>query len=314
MAPVPLITGLALALFLVPGLATAGPSLSGPYRAEAYGTVELKTEGSHVAGTYVGSGGCSFDAQRQVLEGDFEGSVLVGRLTVCQTGDLCPAEQTYSMLAFYNAADNSLVAYVKLSAGCQSAGVPRSGRFMLTSATRTVPDETPTSGAAPAGPAAELVSKRNSRMDLAKQALRKGDELYQQKQYVEAAKQFKASLEIDSGDTNWPAYMGLGSSQLMQGQVAMAIRNLERANSARRGGEPSLYYMLGCAYAQKRDKAKALEYLGRAVDAGYDLESASKIDNDLRQALGTDPRFTELVKRSADKKARGTATSGNSSP
>lgn len=314
MAPASIITGLALALFLVPGLAAAGPSLSGPFRADTYGTLELKTEGDHLTGTYVSGGGCALDAQRLVLQGDFEGSVLVGRLTVCQTGDLCPAEQTYSMLGFYNAADGSLVAYVKLSAGCQSPGLPRSGRFMLTSATRTVPDETPTNGAPPAGSAAELVSKRGSRMDLAKQALRRGDELYQQKQYVEAAKQFKASLEIDSGDTNWPAYMGLGSSLLMQGQVSAAIRNLERANTARRGGEPSLYYMLGCAYAQKRDKVKALEYLTRAVEAGYDLETASKNDKDLHQALGADPKFQELVKSSAGKKARGPATTGNLSP
>lgn len=313
MAPAPIITGLVLALFLVPGLAAAGPSLSGPFRADTYGSLELKTEGDHLTGTAVGGGGCSFDAQRMVLQGDFEGSVLVGRLTVCQTGDLCPAEQTYSLLGFYNAAEGSLVAYVKLSSGCQSPGLPRSGRFMLQPATRTVPEETPTHGAAPAGSAAELVSKRGSRMDLAKQALRRGDELYQQKQYVEAAKQFKASLEIDSGDTNWPAYMGLGSSLLMQGQVAQAIRNLERANTARRGGEPSLYYMLGCAYAQKRDKAKALEYLTRAVEAGYDLETASKNDQELHRALGADPKFQELVKSSAGKK-RGAATSGNLSP
>lgn len=313
MAPAPLITGLALAVFLVPGLAAAGPSLSGTFRADTYGQLELKTEGSHVVGTYVGGGGCGFVPQTQVLEGDFEGSVLVARLRVCLKGDLCPAEQSYSLLGFYNAADNSVVGYVKLSPGCQSDGLPRSGRFNLVSANRAAPEETPTTGA-PAGSAAELVSKRGSRMDLAKQASVKGQEFFEKKQYGEAVKQFKASLEIDSGDTNWPAYMGLGASQLMQGQVALAIKNLERAKSALRGGDPNLYYMLGCAYAQKRDKAKALEYLGRAVEAGYDLETAAKNDKDLNQALGSEPRFKELVKSSADKKGRGTATSGTSSP
>ena len=311
MAPAPIITGLALAFFLVPGLAAAGPSLSGSFRADGYGLMELTTEGQHVVGTIQEGNGCGFDAQTKVLEGDFEGSVLVARLRVCQTGDMCPAEQTYNVLGFYNAAANSVMAYVKLRNGCQSAGLPRSGRFMLVANAQAIPEETPTSGTA--GSAADLVAKRGSRMDLAKQASRQGPELDEQKQYAEAVTQIKASLDIDSGDTNWPAYMGRGSSLLKLGQVAPAIRDLERANSARRG-EPSLYYMLGCAYAAKRDKVKALDYLGRAVEAGYDLELAASNDKDLVQALGNDPKFKELVKSSADKKSRGTVTSGKTSP
>jgi len=311
MAPAPIITGLALAFFLVPGLAAAGPSLSGNFRADSYGSLELKTEGDHVVGTAVDGGACHFDSQTKVLEGDFEGSVLVARLRVCQTGDMCPAEQTYTVLGFYNAADSSVVAYVKLRNGCQSAALPRSGRFTMVAAAKVIPEETPTSGTA--GSAADLVAKRSPRMEAAKQASQRGEQLYKQNQFAEAVKQFKQSLDSDSGDTNWPAYMGRGSSLLKLGQVAAAIRDLERANSARRG-EPSLYYMLGCAYAQKRDKAKALDYLGRAVEAGYDLESAASIDKDLVQALGSDPKFKDLVRGSAERKSRGTATSGNSSP
>jgi hypothetical protein len=294
MAPASIITGLALAFFLVPGLAAAGPSLSGTFRADGYGSLELRTEGEHVVGTAVEGGPCKFDPQTKVLEGDFEGSVLVARLRVCQTGEFCPAEQTYTVLGFYNAADGSVVGYVRLRSGCQSPALPRTGRFTLVSAAKAVPDETP--------------------MEAAKQANQRGDQLYKQNLFAEAVKQFKLSLDYDSGDTNWPAYMGRGSSQLKLGRVELAIRDLERAHSARRG-DPSLYYMLGCAYAQKRDKTKALDYLGRAVEAGYDLQSAVSNDKDLQQALGSDPQFKELVKTSADrKKSRGTATSGSSSP
>jgi tetratricopeptide (TPR) repeat protein len=311
MAPAPFITGLAVALFLAPGLAAAGPSLSGPFRAELYGPLELKTEGAHVVGTALPGNACRFDSQSKVLEGDFEGSVLVARLRVCQTGDLCPAEQTYTVLGFYNAAENSVVAYVKLSSGCQSAALPRSGRFMMVSTAQAVPAETPTSSTA--GSATDLVTKRNPRMEAAKQASQRGEQLYKQNLFAEAVKQFKQSLDIDSGDTNWPAYLGRGSSLLKLGKVDLAIRDLERANSARRG-DPSIFYMLGCAYAQKRDKPKALEYLGRAVEAGYDLETAASNDKDLIQAMGNDPKFKELVRSSASKKPRGTATSGNLSP
>jgi tetratricopeptide (TPR) repeat protein len=311
MAPAPFITGLALALFLVPGLAAATPSLSGSYRADSYGSLELKTEGDHVVGTAVDGGACRFDSQTKVLEGHFEGSVLVARLRVCLTGDMCPAEQTYTVLGFYNAADSSVVAYVKLRNGCLSPALPRSGRFMLTAAAKAIPEETPTSGTA--GSATDLASKRGPRMEAARQALDRGRELYKQNQFAEAVKQFKVSLDMDSGDTNWLAYSGRGSSLLKLGRVDQAIRDLERANSVKRG-DRDLYYMLGCAYAQKRDKAKALDYLGRAVEAGHDLETAITINKELKQALGNDPKFKDLVKSSAERKSRGTATSGNSSP
>src|SRR5262245_40954454 len=111
MALAPHITGLAVALFLVPSLAGAGPSLSGSYRAEGLGTVELRTEGGHVVGKATdGGSGCKLDPNVPVLEGDFEGSVLVARVTLCVTGDMCPPTQSYGLLGFYNEANRSVVA------------------------------------------------------------------------------------------------------------------------------------------------------------------------------------------------------------
>ena len=44
------------------------------------------------------------------------------------------------------------------------------------------------------------------------------------KEYAEAAAQFKQSLEYDSGENNWPAYLGKGSSLLKLGKVNDAIK------------------------------------------------------------------------------------------
>jgi len=317
MAPAPSITGLLLALFLVPGLAAAGPSLSGSFRADPYGVIELETQGGHVTGTMVEGGACRFDAARKVLEGDFEGSVLVARLTVCLTGELCPAEQTYSVLGFYNEQDGSLVAHVRLREGCQSAGLPRSGRFVLTPVRKEIPDETPTSGTE--GAAGDVSGKRSTRTEAARQANMRGDQLYKSKKFAEAAKQFEQSLKFDSGDSNWPAYLGRGSSLLKMGQTDLAIKDLERSriansNHAPAAKDPNILYMLGCAYAQKLDRRRALDYLSRAVEAGYPLHKAAEADPDLKRVLGGDSQFQDLVNKSLAQQARGTAASGSPSP
>ncbi len=311
MAPVPLTTGLVLAFFLIPGLAAAGPTLAGSFRADSYGTLELKTEGEHVSGRVVDGGPCHFDAQREVLVGDFEGSVLVARLTVCQTGAMCPSEQTYTVLGFYNEADSTLVAHVRLRDGCQSSSLQKAGRFVLVQASETGSTETPAGGnsAAPEPP-----GKRGARnVEAAKQASQRGDQFYKLNKFPEAAAQFKQSLDYDSGDSNWPAYLGRGSSLLKLGQVNLAIKDLEKARNAN-PQNGFILYMLGCASAQKRDKPKALDYLKRAVDAGYELHAVAEHDPDLTRALGSDSQFKELVKSSREKNSRGTAGSGTSSP
>ncbi len=317
MAPAPFITGLVLAVFLVPGLAMAGPSLSGSFRADPFGTLELRTEGTHVIGTAVEGGACRFDASRKVLEGDFEGSVLVARLTLCLTGELCPAEQSYSVLGFYNEVDGSVVAHVRLREGCLSAGLPRSGRFVMTPVREQLPEETPTSGVE--GAAGDASGKRNARMEAARQASLRGEQLYRSKRFSEAAKQFKLSLDYDSGDSNWPAYLGRGSSLLKMGQVDLAIKDLERsrtgnANSALGAKDLNILYMLGCAHGQRGDRRKALEYLRSAVEAGYPLHKSAEADPDLKRVLGSDPQFQDLVNKSLAQQNRGTAGSGSPGP
>jgi tetratricopeptide (TPR) repeat protein len=304
MAPASFTAGLALALFLVPSFAAAGPSLSGFYRAEPYGKLEMKTEGAHVTGTLVSENPCNFPPPTQVLMGDFEGSVLVARLRVCQTGDMCPAEQFYTVLGFYNSDDNTVVAYVRLRDGCQSSALPKSGRFVLGMADKTVPEETPTSSATAA------VLDANTRR-AAMLATRRGEELYQLGQFAEAVKSFTQSIDLDGGTTSWSAYFGRGMSQLRQGKADLAIKDLEKARA--RTDEPRIFYGLACAYAAKRDKVKALDFLGRAVAGGYDLENALA-NKELVQALGNDPKFKEWVKISSEKKSRGTAAGGNTSP
>ncbi len=316
MAPASFITGLVVASLLFSGLAAASPTLAGSFRADPYGALEFSTEGELVSGVTVEAGPCHFDAQRRILEGYFQGSVLVGRLTVCQTGPVaCQMEQEYPFLGFYNEEDNTLVAHVRLREGCQSPAL-RAGRLVLVPERREPPAETPASSAPGASSASVVASKRNQRnIDAARQANELGKRLYLRKDYVGAAQQFEISLSHDPGDKNWPAHLGLGSSRLKLGQVKAAIEALEKSRSYNRK-DSSILYMLGCAYGQKGDKSKALSYLERAVRAGYPLHEVVEGDPDLTRHLGSEAQFQDLLKKSREKAApsRGTAGPGTLSP
>jgi tetratricopeptide (TPR) repeat protein len=154
--------------------------------------------------------------------------------------------------------------------------------------------------------------------DAAKQAAELGKQLYQQRNFADAVKQFDQSLSYDSGDSNWPAYLGRGSTLLKMGQVKAAISDLEHSRSANAATtnkrDPSILYMLGCAYGQKGDKKQAMDYLRSAVRLGYPLHEYIEGDPDLTRALGDEPQFKELVRKSRERKARGPAGSGSSSP
>jgi tetratricopeptide (TPR) repeat protein len=309
MAPASFITGLALVFILAPGLAAGSPVLSGSFRADTYGTLELATEGERVTGTAVDGGPCKFDAQRQVLEGDFQDGVLVGKLTVCHTSNSsCPAEVAYPILAFYNEAEQSLVAHVRLPSGCESVAL-KGGRFVLVPVRKEPVEPAPPPGSNPGTSSASQVANKRTPRDLesAKRANEQGRQLYLENNFVQAAKQFEISLSHDSGDRNWAAYMGRGSSRLKLGQVDGAIEDLERARSANARVSPAakdtrILYMLGCAYGQKGDKKKALEYLSLVVKVGYPLHEVVENDPDLKRHLGNEQEFNNLLKKSREKK------------
>jgi hypothetical protein len=312
MAPASFITGLAVAFFLAPALAVAGPALSGTFQADSSVSLELTTEGERVTGTLAEGSACRLEAQRGVmLEGEFQGTVLVGTLTLCQTGDKCEAVQAYPFLGFYSEEDQALVAHVRLDEGCQSPAV-KGGRFVIVPARKE-----PADSLTPISSAAELIAKRNvpKSGDEAKKALDRGKQLYKEGRYSQAVQQFEISLYHDDGNGNWPAYMGRGSSKLKLGRVNEGLKDLEKALKLK-PRDPNIFYMLACAWGQKGDKKKALDYLDRAVKEGYALFEFIEGDPELTKFLAQEAKFQELVERSKKQQTqpRGTAGTGTLSP
>src|SRR5205085_139618 len=116
------------------------------------------------------------------------------------------------------------------------------GRFVLTPVQKEIPEETPTSGTE--GAAGDASGKRSQRTEAARQANMRGELLYKSKKFSEAARQFEQSLKFDSGDSNWPAYLGAGYAVH---RAAEADPDLKRAL----GSDPQFQDLVNKSLAQQ---------------------------------------------------------------
>jgi tetratricopeptide (TPR) repeat protein len=284
--------GLAVLVAVAPGAAWAGSRLSGSYQAGLWGRVELSLTQERLVVHTAGEGGaCGFEPRFPVLEGELQGNVLVGELTVCLRGDACPAVDRLPVLAFYGPADGTLTAYVRPREGCQAPELGPGGLLVL----RPAPEEAegPTGGVVRAG-GSTLARLRTERRnpEAAKESLEKGNKLLGAKDWSGSATEFERSITQD--DRNWVAFFGLGTAQLMRGQARDAIEALDRARvlNAR---EPSIHYHLACAHSRLGDKRKAMDSLRQAVKLGFAIPEGSFQDVELDRFLGSEPEYLGLT-------------------
>ncbi|HEX8440988.1 tetratricopeptide repeat protein [Archangium sp.] len=282
--------GLAALLAAVPVSAWAGVALSGSYQADVLGRVEVRTERERLVAYPTEGGACGLERRRPVLEGEFQGHVLVGRLTLCVQGDSGPAEDTLPILAFYSPVDRSLTAWVRLREGRPSPGLGAEGLLLLQPAPEAVP-AAPQARTGAASVARLRTEKRNP--EAAKESLEKANKLLVGMKDVKGSvAEFERSITHD--DRNWVAFFGLGTAQLMLRQAPEAIEALVRARHLN-AREPSIHYHLACAYSQLADKPRAMESLRQAVKFGYASADGSFQDEDLDGLLGSEPEYLGLA-------------------
>jgi hypothetical protein len=293
----------AVALSLLPALAWAGPVLSGTFRVEPFGRMELTTEGDLVAGVTASGNSCKFEERRRVLEGAFEGSVLVGTVTLCQSGAGCEPEQVYPLLAVYSPADGSLTAHVRLSPGCQSPALLKGGRLVW------VPASAPQAASEQEG----LVAGKRGELRLSREtidaALRKGDALFKQGQYALATEQFQGVVDHDAN--NPVANHLLGASLLMQRQEHKAIDALKKARKLKKW---ETFYLLACAYSRTGERKQGLSSLRQALKLGNSVDVAKwSEDTDLINLLGSQQELKAFLMQAPGAKQAQTRDRLNSS-
>jgi tetratricopeptide (TPR) repeat protein len=238
--------------------------------------------GGRAVGRFARGGACPFDADRPILDGEWEGNVLVGVLALCQTGPSCD-ERTYPILAFYDPRARTLSADIRLEAGCSSPAL-KDSRLLL-------------QGVGPLGPRPAPRAEKPTREQCVA-AFQRGQRLLSSADWAGAGFYFEKSLSCE--EQLWGAHLGLGVSELKRGRTEKAIESMTRAQKmarARAEEEPSLYYNLATAYARNGDNRTALDHLRRAVELGWDDPAAMNEDPDLHP-LRAEPAFKELIDQS----------------
>lgn len=269
---------LAVALALTPVLASAAPPLSGSYRSESLGRVELATQGDRLTGVTAGDNACKFEGRKPVLEGAFEGNVLVGSLTLCQTGEGCATQQSYSIFAIYNPATGALTAHVPLAPGCVSPAL-KGTRLLL------------------------MPASSDDAADTITQMLKTGEAAYRQGRIDDALKSFEAVLARKEGD---PIAMHFkGAMLLLKNEPREAIKWLEKARNLN-GNHRDTVFLLACAYGRLGKKKVGMDYLHMAVRLGYPVTSELyETDEDLRNLLGSKDALQDLVQQPRNRKQGG---------
>ena len=94
------------------------------------------------------------------------------------------------------------------------------------------------------------------------------------------------------------AFYSLGKDLLEVGRYDVAARAFE-TSAARGYREGASLYNAACALSLKGDKAAALDYLQKALEAGFDDPGLVRKDDDLDNIRG-EPRYRELLKMADD--------------
>jgi hypothetical protein len=277
---------LPLLLALVGPARAAGPQLSGRYASDGLGQLEFTTRGDRVSARHLSGGSCPYAANENVLEGEFEGNVLVGTVSLCQAGPSC-GSRAYPLLAFYNPEDGALAAHVKLDSGCTSPAL-QDVLLALSPAREAEPlAAAPTVAQRRRPLEPEHVSKVRRSYKQAADALQKG-------RYDEAIRHYHFALRYDPD--NWAAHLGLGYAEFQRGDIQEAVREYERARELE-PTEPDSYYNLACAYARLKDRSRALANLQQAIHRGFDQAEGMARDADLTALLRDDMEFQKLVQK-----------------
>jgi len=281
------------ALCVTGGAAASGMKLEGAYYGPL-GHIRFSTDArGHVEGRYGLGGPCAFDAGRPVVDGALQGNVFVGSVTLCQTGPACE-ERTYPLLAFVTQDDGSLVADVKLDAGCDSPGLQRK-RLVLEVAR-------PENGLNAVGPDGKVAPASLRKKPASKKAQQKQCDadfqravgLMPKNDFGGAAHYFEQALAC--GD-QVVLYQGIGVAQLNRDVPDAAMAALEKARDlAVKAGQddPQIHYNLACAYVRLGDKAAAIKSLQRAVALGFADPTQLATDRDLA-ILRDEPEFKKVV-------------------
>jgi tetratricopeptide (TPR) repeat protein len=125
------------------------------------------------------------------------------------------------------------------------------------------------------------------------QAMRsEANDFYQRQDWANAVKAYEAITRLEP--QNAAAWSRLGAALHFMSKYERAAEAYKRSNEI--SANATTMYNLACAYARLNDKGRALEWLDKAVQAGFSQPQTLSTDEDLA-SLRNEAKFKELVSR-----------------
>jgi hypothetical protein len=274
----------------------SAPVLTGLYRVGNLGIVDFSIQEGRVIGKLKLASGCPVASDVQVVTGNFEGTVFVGEVLLCQDGPSC-AEKKYPVLGV--AHDDSVVATVKLDTGCHSSALNDRQLAIVPASIdekRKVLDGVSGSAAAVA---AKNTSKKTAE-EQATEAFEAGQQALEKGDYSAAREAFGRAVAYD--DAKWYLHFGLGVARVHLADPTGAIESLERALAlaVRSKTDASMlsqiHYNLACAHTALGHKKEAIASLRTMSRLPPNPEIVDRIDSDTDLAgLRAEPEFRKVV-------------------
>ncbi|NBD10927.1 MULTISPECIES: tol-pal system YbgF family protein [Corallococcus] len=332
MSPPTSTLALAAGVCLVSGLAWAGPTFNGTFQGEAFGPIELRSDGDHLVGMAPAGGPCQRPAAQQALTGDFQGNVFLGEVTLCQTGDTCSPSQSYVVMLVYNVEERALGGMVKLEGGCESPALLKNGLLLLRApdqgaaltpvtvqaserqAQAPAPAPSPVAAVSPpSGGAAQIAAQRRLEPVDVAATLKQGLSQLAQNP-IGASQQFQLVLAQEKEKNNAWALMGMGVSYFLRRQHSDALTYLDRARAA---GSPQAraeaFFWTACVMRATKDPRMANEALRRALNDGWSPpEGNALVERELQQFANEGAVYEQLLKqaRGSRKRTQGRESQG----
>ncbi|RKG67606.1 hypothetical protein D7V80_15580 [Corallococcus sp. CA054B] len=275
--------------------------MNSTYQADAFGPIELRSDGEHLVGTAPAGGPCQRPVAEQILTGDFQGNVFLGELTLCQTGDTCTPSRSFPVMLVYNVEERALGGVVKLEDSCDSPALPKN-RMLVLRATEQgaalTPTLTPASAQAPeqrqaqapvppppSGGAAQIAAQRRLEPLDAAATLKLGQSMLASQNAIGASQQFQLVLSQEKEKNNAWALTGMGVSHYLRKQQPEALKYLEQARSVGPGpARAEAWFWMACVKRAAQETRVAQEALRRALTEGWSPpEGNALVERELQQ-------------------------------
>ncbi|MHA7632100.1 hypothetical protein [Corallococcus sp. M7] len=293
--------------------------MNSTYQADAFGPIELRSDGEHLVGIAPAGGPCQRSVAEQILVGDFQGNVFLGELTLCQTGDTCTPSRSFPVMLVYNVEERALGGVVKLEDSCESPALPKN-RMLVFRATEQGAALTPTPATAqapeqrqaqapvpapPSGGAAQIAAQRRLEpLDVAA-TLKLGQSLLLSNPFG-ASQQFQLVLSQEKEKNNAWALTGMGVSHHLRKQQPEALKFLDQARILGSGAaRAEAFFWTACVKRAAQESAFAQAALKRALQEGWSPpEGNTLVERELQQFANEGPLYEALVKQARGRKPR----------